>query len=198
MEASVRKITLAFAALVSVAFSASAQVPARSVTRVYTRIDDVRTNAAGLCRTVSTAGDKEDPVVSKRCPSGPDGWPVTMDFADARVYVTFGRQASSGSTLMDALDGAFADPNNVIEWRMSGGRPFAAIHRYFFDGRQVLTVHRLQPAKTSCVAAVVSPQEGHDANAEAAEIADRIGHTFRCGRDDLVVAGKPRIAANRN
>jgi hypothetical protein len=180
------------------ASSAFAQIPSRLITRVYSNIDDVRTNKVGLCRTKSIAGDKEDPVISQRCPSGPDGWPVTMDYADARVYVTFGHQAKGGTTVIDALDGAFADPHSVIEWRMVDGRPFATIHRYFLEGRQVLTIHRLQSDKTSCVAAVVTPQEGKDANTEATEIADRIGPTFKCGRDDLVIAGKAQMTNTRN
>jgi hypothetical protein len=114
-----------------------------------------------------------------------------MSSADARTYVTFGRQAPGGMTPYEATKGAFADPHGVIEWRLRDGRPFAAIQRYHLDPepRQVLTVHRLQPDGTSCVAAVVHVRRGHDANAEAAEIADAIGPGFRCGRDSLAEIG---------
>lgn len=70
------------------------------------------------------------------------------------------------------------------------GRAFAAIQRYFFDDHQVLTIHRLQPDGTSCVAAVVPVRQGHDANMEASEIADAIGPAFRCGRDKLAVVSR--------
>jgi len=52
---------------------------------------------------------------------------------------------------------------------------------------RLLTIHRLQPDKTSCVAAIVSVRKGQDANDEAVKIADRIGPEFKCGRDQLVV-----------
>lgn len=110
-----------------------------------------------------------------------------MFSADARDYVWFGRRAKRGVNIIDALDGAFADPHGVIEWRLRNGEPYAAIHRYFLDGKQVLTVHRLNPDRTSCVAAVVAVERGHDANAEAVRIADDIVPNFRCGEDGLVV-----------
>jgi hypothetical protein len=155
---------------------------------MYSNIDDVRTNKRGLCKITIAAGDKENPVITERCPSGPGGWLVTMFSADARVYVSFGREAKSGATVMDALNGAFADPHRVIEWRLRDGQPYAAIHRYFFDGKQVLTVHRLNRDHTSCVAAVVAVEHGRDANAEAIRIADDIVPTFRCGDDQLIAA----------
>ena len=113
-----------------------------------------------------------------------------MFSGDARVYVSFGRQANPGVSVMDALNGAFADPHSVIEWRLRDGEPYAAIHRYFFDGKQALTVHRLNRDRTSCVAAVVSVEHGRDANAEAVRIADDIVPTFRCA-DDKLIASDP-------
>jgi hypothetical protein len=160
-----------------------------SVTRAYSHIDDVRANKTGLCRTVSVSGYKEDPVVEERCPAGPNGWPVTMMSADARVNVWFGRQAKNGTTVFDALKGGFADPHSTIEWRLLNGKPFAAIHRYYFNGQQALTIHRLNDDMTSCVAAVVSVEHGLDANAEAVRLADEVVPAFRCARDKMIVVG---------
>jgi hypothetical protein len=171
---------------------AVAQAPAGPVTRVYSHIDDVRGNKSGLCKTVTISGDKDNAVIDWRCPAGPAGWPVTMFSADARDYVWFGRRAKRGVNIIDALNGAFADPHGVIEWRLRNGQPYAAIHRYFLDGKQVLTVHRLNPDRTSCVAAVVAVERGHDANAEAVRIADDIIPNFRCGDDELVVTARTR------
>jgi hypothetical protein len=159
------------------------------VTRAYSHIDDVRTNKSGLCRTVSVSGHKEQPIVEERCPAGPNGWPVTMISADARVNVRFGRQAQSGATVEDALKGGFADPHSTIEWRLSNGKPFAAIHRYYFSGQQALTIHRLNDDMTSCVAAVVSVEHGLDANAEAVRLADEIVPSFQCASDKMIVVG---------
>ncbi|MDO9057890.1 MAG: hypothetical protein Q7U92_02555 [Bradyrhizobium sp.] len=169
--------------------SAAAQTPSNGVTTVYTRIDDVRAHKYGLCRTTKSWGHDVQPVLAESCPRGPNGWAVTLFSADARSSVWFGRRASNATTVSDALEGGFADPHSVIEWRLSGGRPFAAIHRYFLQDRQVLTVHRLQPDGTSCVAALVPVRHGHDANAEAKEVADAIAPSFRCGRDKLAVIG---------
>jgi hypothetical protein len=159
------------------------------VTRIYSHIDDVRSSKTGLCRTIHSFGDKEDPVLEERCPAGPNGWPVTMTSADARVSVLFGRQTQTGATVSDALNGAFADPHHLIEWRLLNGKPFAAIHRYYFGEQQALTIHRLNDDMTSCVAAVVSVEHGLDANAEAARIADEIVPGFRCANDKMIVIG---------
>jgi hypothetical protein len=159
------------------------------ITRTYTYIDDIRANKSGLCKTIRVSGYKEQPVVQERCPAGPNGWPVTMVSADARVNVWFGRQAQGGATVCDALKGGFSDPHSTIEWRLLSGKPFAAIQRYYFSGQQALTVHRLNDDKTSCVAAVVSVEHGLDANAEAVRLADEIVPTFRCAYDKMIVVG---------
>jgi hypothetical protein len=121
---------------------------------------------------------------------------VTIAFADIRDNVFFGRQAEGGTSVYEAVGGAFSTAHGTIEWRLRDGRPFAAIHRYRIgpsgEERQVLLVHRLQPNKTSCVAAVVAVRKGHDANTEAVEIADSVGETFRCGRDRMVTIGSIR------
>ncbi len=165
----------------------AAQSPAGTVTRTYTKIDDVRANRHDLCKVVRRSGTGDNPVQEERCPSGPDGWTVTMFSADAREFVQFGRSAEGGKSVYDALEGAFADPNNVIEWRLLDGKPVAAIHRYFLDDRQVLTIHRLQADKTSCVAGIVNVRRGRDANDQAIKIADRLAPDFKCGRDPLVM-----------
>jgi hypothetical protein len=160
-----------------------------AVTRAYSHIDDVRTNKKGLCKVIRTSGDDEYSEAEERCPSGPSGWPVTMNSFDARVYVRFGRQEPNGGSVSDALNGAFADPHSVIEWRLLNGRPFAAIHRYYFGDQQALTIHRLNDNMTSCVAAVVNAERGHDANAEAVRIADEIVPTFRCASEKMIIVG---------
>jgi hypothetical protein len=180
-----------------VAAPAFAQGPA-DVSHAYSSIEGVRKTNGVRCRTIELSGIKDHPLLTQRCPEGPGGWPVTMYSFDARIHVWFGKQAEAGTSVAEALEGAFADPHSVIEWRIADGRPFAAIHRYYLDNRTTLLVHRLQPNKTSCVAAVVNPRPGHNANAEAVEIADRIGPTFRCGRDRLVIDGKVQMVSERN
>jgi hypothetical protein len=72
---------------------------------------------------------------------------------------------------------------------MNNGQPYAAIQRYLMDGKQAITVHRLNPDKTSCVAAVIAVEKGRDANSEAVRIADTMVPTYRCDKDDLITLG---------
>jgi hypothetical protein len=144
-----------------------------------------------LCRTIKVEGEKENPLVTWRCPSGPAGWPVVMDSADARVQVTFGRIVGPRGGAIDALGGAFADPYHTIEHRMADEQ-WAALCRNtaLSDGRQAGDhVHRLNPDKTSCVAAVIAVEKGRDANSEAVRIADTMVPTYRCDKDDLITLG---------
>jgi hypothetical protein len=168
------------------------------VSHAYSRIDGFNSKSSRLCKTIEKSGYKENPVVTERCPDGPGGWAVTMYSADARSYVQFGKSSAEGTTVFDALEGAFADPYGVVEWRILDGRPFAAIHRYQVGTASILTVHRLQPDKTSCIAAVVKPRPGRNANEDANEIADRIGLTFRCGKSAFLVDGKPQAVSSRD
>ncbi|WP_148287927.1 hypothetical protein [Rhodopseudomonas sp. B29] len=182
-----RSMAVALGLYLAATGAASAQP---GVSSVYSQIDNVRAGRHGLCRTIHSLHGGE--VVTERCPPGPAGWSVNMFSADARTYVSFGRKAAAGDGPYDALGGAFADPHHVIEWRLIDGRPFAAIHRYYLDGRQALVVHRLQPDGSSCVAGVVAVRRGHDANREAADLADAIAPSFRCGRDRLATIGDVR------
>jgi hypothetical protein len=155
---------------------------------IYTSIGDSHKDKTGLCKIYKSSGDADNPVVESRCPGGPNGWPVTMFSADARDVVYFGKEAA-GEHTAEALQGAFADPHSTIEWHVSGNVPYAAIHRYFSGANQVLTVHKLNPDHTSCVAAVVAVERGRDANIEAARFADQIVPDFRCGVDKLANIG---------
>jgi hypothetical protein len=168
---------------------AASCIAASAGERVYTEIDNMQSGKIRLCGTIKVEGEKENPLVTWRCPSGPAGWPVVMDSADARVQVTFGRIVGPRGGAIDALGGAFADPYHTIEWRMNNGQPYAAIQRYLMDGRQAITVHRLNPDKTSCVAAVIAVEKGRDANSEAVRIADTRVPTYRCDKDDLITLG---------
>ena len=112
--------------------------------------------------------------------------------ADGRTQVTFGKLTDRRAGAIMALGGGFADPHNTIEWRLHDGKPIAAIHRYFFDDqRQALTIHKLnKDDRTSCIAAVVAVERGHDANVEAVKLADTIVPAFRCGQDKPLTVGR--------
>jgi hypothetical protein len=57
------------------------------------------------------------------------------------------------------------------------------------DGRQPITVHRLNPDKTSCVVSVIAVEKSRDADSEAVRIADTRVPTCRCDKDDLITLG---------
>jgi len=90
--------------------------------------------------------------------------------------------------------GQFNRMHTTIELRSNGGRPYAAIVRFFIDhanneGRsqqgQVLVVHRV--AKTdrdhTCVIGMVDARANRDANLLACQVADTIVKSFDCSRD---------------
>jgi hypothetical protein len=177
-------------ALTTAAILVAASFTAASASeRVYTEIDNMQSGKIRLCRAVKVAGEEGNPLVTWRCPSGPAGWPVIMDSADARVQVTFGRNVGPRGGAIDALGGVFGDPYHTVEWRLQDGQPYAAIQRYLMDGKQAITVHRLNPDKTSCVAAVIAVEKGRDANSEAVRIADTRVPAYRCDKDELIIIG---------
>ncbi len=107
---------------------------------------------------------------------------------DLRQSVGFGAEKQFQSF------GQFNRMNTTIEWRSSGGYPYAAIVRFFIDhsgvgGRsqegQVLVVHRV--AKTvndqTCVVGLVDARANRNANLLARQVADTIAKSFNCGAD---------------
>ncbi|QGM99433.1 hypothetical protein [Methylocystis parvus] len=133
-----------------------------------------------------------------RC-KGYAGMPIWFGAGDQRMYVSFGKKAKDEPAAGETL-GPFNDfYDGTIEWRLTEGKPFAAIMRWNYktpaeidkpttSGR-VLVVTRLPPG-TVCHVGYVDARANPDANELAREIADKHAKNFVCGRDKPVVLGK--------
>jgi hypothetical protein len=95
--------------------------------------------------------------------------------------------------------GQFNHMSPRIEWRLAGGRPFAAIQRRFIENDdpatgspskasegQVLVVTKVATAAdpVSCFIAFVDARANANANELARQAADSLGPGFRCGQDE--------------
>ncbi len=107
---------------------------------------------------------------------------------DLRQSVGFGAKKQFQSF------GQFNRMNTTIEWRSGGGRPYAAIVRFFIEHAnnqgqsqegQVLVVHSV--AKTdqdhTCVIGMVDARANPNANLLARQVADTITKSFDCSHD---------------
>jgi hypothetical protein len=120
---------------------------------------------------------------SWRC-RGPAGYSALFSDGGNIVDVAYGPRDQERS-----LDGGLQwrgaeDPvGRAIEWRLSGGRPFAAILRINVldkdeDPKQFLLVARVG-AEGSCRIAMIDARQPNS-NVRARQIADRAGPAFAC------------------
>ncbi|MFT4096552.1 MAG: hypothetical protein QM651_05475 [Rhodoblastus sp.] len=125
----------------------------------------------------------EDDVVIRRC-NGPDGVAVHINNGADAAFVSFGAKGVRGETQL----GEFYFPKDTVEWRRSGGKPFAAILRYDIGKaiggpfRSALVVYKLEGSASSCIVAILDSARP-DANARARTLADEAAPKFSCGKD---------------
>jgi hypothetical protein len=163
----------AFWALCGVAALISAPAAAQNVTSRYTMLDLRR------CRTLEVIPEGES--VRLRCP-GLAGIPLFVNEGDGRSEIDAGYDDGEWESLP-----AFNTIGDRIEWRLSGGRPFAIIYRL----RTAATEGA--PAGSALIVEAI----GHgarvpgcriglvdgalpDANARARALADRRARAARC------------------
>jgi len=134
--------------------------------------------------------DSKPELSSWRCP-GPAGYGAVFSDAATMVGVSFGPTGKEKAIVDDDLTWlagrkAFGDK---IEWRMTAGKPYAAILRIWHNEPNPTTgedqdVGELLVIKVSaegaCRVATVSAQR-RDANAAARALADSEATSFRCG-----------------
>jgi hypothetical protein len=157
---------------------------ARAEDSVYTPLD------LSACQTLESFGDGG----RYRCP-GLDGLPVFVSEGDLRFDVDYG-------TANESFDGfgAFNDIGKTIEWRLRGGKPFAAILRYSLDiagedgemrKGSVLQVSKIgTEGRPGCAVAYVDAVANKNANGLARDTADGAVRGFRCGTDTPFYAGR--------
>jgi hypothetical protein len=127
---------------------------------------------------------------------GYGGIAVWMGAGDQRVMISFGPRASREPAARQTL-ASFNGEGKRIEWRLSGGTPFAAIMRWSttkLDDNynplhgEVLVVTRLPPGAV-CHVGYVDGLANKDAEALARKIADEHAQNFDCSRDKAFVLG---------
>jgi hypothetical protein len=174
----------------------SLPVSAAEIRSEYTDIDVVKG-----CALIDTAPADEGDYARHVCP-GWRGYPVIVDYDDARESLFYGFPPSAGEPLWESFS-AFNATGPKIEWRLEveGERtvPFATIHRWFVsadpedaDARtEVLVVEKVgQPGKgEGCTVGLVVASGNPKANETARRIADEQAPGFACGADERVLVG---------
>jgi hypothetical protein len=187
--------------LVALASPANAQ-PANSplgqgvdqVERVYTPLD--------LKKCRQRPGKEVEDYGSWRC-AGHDGTAVHITAGDQRSTISYGPNAANELAAQQTL-AAFNSEGKTIEWRIErlpDGKPhaFATVLRWNVTtldpdndlkqvAGQVLVVTRLGPGGV-CHVGYVDGRANSNANALAAEIADKHARAFRCGKDKPITLG---------
>ena len=123
-------------------------------------------------------------------------YPVHFAEGDLRQMVQFGRVDAPFEPWQSFSE--FNRVHTVVEWRLQGSVPIAAILRWFIENPdeaaghptkktegQVLVISTVgtEQQPTSCVIAYVDARANTDANRLAQRVADRLGPHFTCGKD---------------
>lgn len=188
------RILLAALAAGAMTSQAAAQVPQSTYTKAGEKD----------CKTVEQSKPKDEmPWSVQSCP-GRAGLVVRISDADLRQTVSVGRSiaAAAKERAAEQSFGPFNHAHGTIEWRASGGKPYAIIQRWSLadaedtgaDGKPrefgLLVVTRLG-AGMVCHIAYVDAAANPDANALARKAADEKARTFDCAKGEAAIVGKP-------
>jgi len=177
----------------------AAPAAAQTVDFVYTRFD------AKTCK--HRKGTAPEDYGSWLCP-GYGKISVRLSAGDQRMRVTYGnwKDDLAASQTFPGFSNAY---EGTVEWRIEKDangkpRPFATILRWNLttaadvekatgpieSSGRVLVVTRLGPGGV-CHVGYVDARANPDANALARKIADENARSFKCGKDNRIVLGKP-------
>src|SRR5262249_25008660 len=146
------------------------------------------TIALNACKTVDKAKAGEGEWTVWSCP-GRAGYLVRVTVEDLRMTVSAGRTVAAAAQEPAAGQGfpSFNKATDTIEWRESGGAPFALIQRWLLtdplkleDANAavgLLVVTRLPPGPV-CHVAYVDVRANRDANVLARQAADEVARGF--------------------
>jgi hypothetical protein len=134
----------------------------------------------------------------RTCP-GKAGLAVLVSENDLRETVSVGRSraAAEKEPASDAWFKPFSSAGDTVEWRATGGKPFAIIQRWRIsetdkEGRPtanpMLAVTRLPPGQV-CHVAYIDVQANPNPNELARKAADDLARNFKCGKDQVKVIG---------
>ena len=181
------------------AMSLSAIVPVfSSGTEAQTFSSSYTSTAEKDCRVKTTGQDGSTSV----CP-GRAGLIVLLSEDDLRQTVSVGRtrKAAEREPAASSGFGPFNWTTNTIEWRATGGKPFAIIQRWHIadnddpdknghpTDRELLVVTRLPPGEV-CHVAYVDVAANANPNQLARKAAGEIARSFKCGKDEVRIVGK--------
>lgn len=177
-----------FSAAMLAAASFAASAAAQEFESTYTRIDDE------ACTWVE---QEDQPVSDTTCP-GFAGWEVLIvsgEHGQAEAYRA--PDGAASDYIIPPMRGLFGGYGEVIEWRLSGGVPFATIHRYVNDTPEMmdpdnagewdtLVVTALRPGSdiVACAAAYIDASSLPDANEVARQAADYLAIDWQCGIEE--------------
>lgn len=189
------KVVFNTVALLAVSWLVSSLAYAQPVTSAYTKLD-----FENGCEWEKPVDEIDEQMGGRAICAGYGIFPVLFAEGDLRQFVHYGPVGETGK-----LQHGFAQWNRVhdtIEWRLSDGRPFATIHRWFIENidpatgstrpelvGQVLRISTVgdpgQPPeqRTSCTVGYVDAKANPDANVIARQVADQVVPGFRCGTD---------------
>lgn len=127
---------------------------------------------------------------------GYGGFNIYFAEGDLRSFLAFGKTPKNHCAAHQSFSG-FNGVNTTVEWRLSKGKPLAAIQRWQVsydpeDSTKIkswLVVTKLE-ANNSCHLALV---EGAypNANAKARELADQMAPTFTCEKSEEKILALP-------
>jgi len=151
------------------------------------------------CRVKKTEPDGSVSI----CP-GKAGLIVLVSEDDLRQTVSVGRNEKAAENEPAASSGfaPFNFTTDTVEWRAANGKPFAIIQRWHISdnsetdkngrpiGRGLLVVTRLPPGPV-CHVAHVDVHANANANELARKMADEFARDFKCGKDEVKIAGEP-------
>lgn len=188
-------------AVLAAALLVAGHASAASIDSVYTDID----SKTG-CITVDGGGEDDGDWAALTC-NGYMGYPVIIDYADARESVAYGFTAG-GKRAWESFDG-FNAAGAKVEWRLlhDGAKtiPFATIMRWSVSDAEdadkqteVLVVSKVGQLadRDACVVGLVLATGKPDANEMARKIADEQAQSFACG-DERTLVGEPLPSFSR-
>lgn len=154
------------------------------------------------CKRVDAAKENDGDWSIWQC-AGLGGNVVRVTESDLRMTVSIGRDlaAAAASPAAKQQFGPWNNVHDTLEWRSSGGRPFATIQRWFLSDTTktdrkgnptqvgMLIVTRLAPA---CHVAYVDAAANGNANVLARQAADLHAREFDCDKPPMVVGRRGR------
>lgn len=165
------------------------------ITSVYTDLDPDKT-----CITVDKAEEGDGDWATLAC-SGFMGFPIVIDYGDARETVYYGFTQPPGDH-WESFSG-FNAAGKKVEWRLLKDgdltKPFATINRWSVSDPEdpdqhieVLVVSKVGQLKErqGCVVGLVRASGNPEANEMARRIADEQAQDFSCG-DERTLVGEP-------